>query len=126
MTIYKIMIDDQIVYVGKTKNIEHRFQQHRDYVRKWLEEGIEPDKMKLLYSELKDAVKAGREVTMSKIVDTDEMFTAHEFTSGEGSAMELAFIEYFQPRLNFEGVRGAYVFPRERAKEAAAQEKGAW
>lgn len=114
MVIYKIVINDEIVYIGKTKCFHNRCRQHKEAVMNWIEKGEAPKKMQKLYEGIKNAMLNGKDVTMEVLVDTDQMLTNHVISNSELSAMELAFIQYFKPRLNYEGIKGPYIFPYER------------
>lgn len=108
MCVYGIYVDEDLVYIGKTKrNVEERFKEHKriiEHLDKY--KGSQKD----LYYGLRAAKDAGKNVYMNVLIDADKVKTNIKLGNWEICTMELALITLWQPMYNIEGVTKDYRF----------------
>lgn len=104
--IYGIYIENELVYVGSTtRGFGVRFFEHRD---RMLNENYKGQP--LLYNTLRNAKKMGKHIRLEPLIVVEDLYKKGRcITKHDVQAMELAFITYFKPRLNTEGIKTKYI-----------------
>ena len=98
--IYGIWIENELVYIGKTKcTFYKRFQQHSSAVR--CQGGT-------LYDGMRKAKKEGKKVEARPILSFEK--NIEDFSDRDLSCMEYALIRVFQPKFNREGIIKGFRF----------------
>lgn len=111
MVIYAIMVDDDVIYVGKTKRpFEVRFAEHLYNMKCW-ENGTYTGSQCDLYGYMNYAKQSGKWVHMMILLDMSDVLCERELSDADLQTMELGFISYFKQTgklKNIEGVRKVY------------------
>lgn len=111
MYIYGIMVDDDVIYVGKTtRKLEKRFGEHL-LCMKQEKEGTYQGTQNNLYGYMNWAKERGKNVHMVVLLDTSDILCEREITDELLQTMELGFISYFKQTgqlKNIEGVDKPY------------------
>lgn len=110
MFVYGIYVDDECVYVGKTKRtLNARYMEHKNNMEK-VRQGIYNGSQFVLYDTLIAAKDAGKEVGMKVLIDTNELMCNSPLFDRDIQDMELALITYLKPKCNIEGISKEYKF----------------
>lgn len=100
--VYGIYYEDQLIYIGKTKNdFEIRFQQHRDAINN-------KETSQYLYKYLlqKDYSK----LEFKPLIEVEKLKVKEKIKNRDIEAMELCLIELYQPICNVQGRLQEYEF----------------
>lgn len=100
--------EKKVIYIGLTNRaFEKRWQEHKDIYN-----GIEPIPagMNKLYDLLKEIHEQGLEIQAAPLITFKDIFANRKLTQKDKEAMELAFIQYYQPPGNTAGVNTPYIF----------------
>lgn len=100
--IYKIVIDNELVYIGKTyRDLKNRLGEH---IECSLNKSIKNSQQKYLYEAMRNA-KYGYKFVI--------LYESHnEIDNHELEEKEKIFIETFKPKFNYEGVKVPYRFSK--------------
>ena len=100
--VYGIYYEDQLIYIGKTKNdFEIRFQQHKEAIN-----NKETNQYLYKYLSQKDCSK----LEFKPLIEVEKLKVKQKIRNRDIEAMELCLIELYQPICNVQGRLQEYEF----------------
>ena len=115
--IYCLTFGDEVIYVGQSKNMRERVNQHLNYegqIRERLRSGVRTQAQKL---------ELQRYQFIKENFDGIKVGVLERCSLGKLDECEKYWIRKYRPRFNYEGVRCVYGNGR---KSRAEEERGAW
>lgn len=118
--IYGIFVNNKLLYVGMTMDsFKNRFRAHRKKIYIMINGNYIRDTQYDMYAILAKAVNDGKNVELRPLVCLSKLNLQPEsdrckprLTRRDVECMELAFISYFKPILNTQGIKNGYPLDR--------------
>lgn len=99
--VYGIFVDDELIYIGQTKNFKERFKSHNSNFHV---------SDKALYKKMRMEKEAGKQVSIKPLINVEELDIKGSLKRRDLEAMELALISLYKPKYNYEGIVKPYCF----------------
>ena len=118
--IYGIFVDNKLLYIGMTmKSFKSRFNSHRRHINEVMDESYKKDSLYDMYVILAKYVSDGKNVELRPLVCLSKLNLQPKsvrckprLTRRDVECMELAFISYFKPVFNNQGIKTGYPLDR--------------